>query len=120
MALKGLTLLMVLILALAGCATLAERCDTRPCWYDESKGPGVPYYDPNEPNPRKRNYYLGWDPLNPRKTIRIYATSGNLVISPYVYQPGSDSWLTLYRWGIYWPYVLPKYPCPNAYKYPYR
>jgi uncharacterized protein YceK len=30
MALKGLILLMVLILALAGCATLAERCDTRP------------------------------------------------------------------------------------------
>ena len=111
MALKGLTLLVILILALAGCAALAERCDTRPCWYDESKGPGVPYYDPNEPDPRKRTYYLGRDPTNLRRVIRLYSSTGTVPPNPYVYQPGSDSWLMLYRWGIYRPYIIPSKPC---------
>ena len=116
MATKGIALLMFLVLA--GC-WLPQRCNTRPCWYDESKGPGVPYYDPNEP-PWKRTYYLGRDPTNLSRVIRLYGSTGTVAPNPYVYQPGSDSWLTLYRWGIYRPYVLPKCPYPNAYKYPHR
>lgn len=103
--------LLLLLLAgcvLAGCSGLPHRCDTSPCWYDESKGPGAPYYDPNEPDPTKRYYYLGKDPLDLRRVIRIYPSTGTVPPNPYIYWPCPNSYMSLYRWSIIRPYVFPK------------
>jgi len=109
---KGLTFLAAVMAALwlAGCGGLSGRCDTRPCWYDESRGVGAPYYDPNA-EPGKQYYYLGRDPTNLKMVIRLYGTTGYYPPNPYVYQPGSGTWTRLYRWSTIRPYVLPK--CPH-------
>ena len=107
MATKGITLLMVLVLA--GCCCLPQRCDTHPCWYDESKGPGVPYYDPNEPVPWKRTYYLGRDPTNLNRVIRLYASGGYTPYS-YSYHPSPERWTAVWRWNTIRPYVIPRCP----------
>mgnify|MGYP005842665747 FL=1 len=108
---KGLTWWAAFLAALwlGGC-TLPHRCDTRPCWYDESRGFGATYYDPNA-EPGKQHYYLGRDPTNLKKVVRIYGATGHYPPNPYVYQPGSGSWTSLYRWSTIRPYVLPK--CPH-------
>lgn len=92
---------------LAGCCGLPQRCDTHPCWYDESKGPGAPYYDPTA-EPGKQHYYLGRDPTNLNRVVRLYPSTGTVAPNPYVYQPGSGSWMSLYRWSIIRPYLIPQ------------
>jgi hypothetical protein len=108
---KGLTFLaaFMAMLWVGGCGGLPYRCDTRPCWYDESRGVGAPYHDP-QAEPGKQYYYLGRDPANLKKVIRLYGATGYYPPNPYVYQPGSESWTGLYRWGTYRPYILPDCP----------
>jgi hypothetical protein len=109
---KGMTFLaaFMAVLVFGGCGGLPYRCDTRPCWYDVSLGVGAPYYDPNA-EPGKQHYYLGRDPTNLKRVIRLYGSTGYYSPNPYVYQPGSGAWTRLYRWSTVRPYVLPK--CPH-------
>ncbi|MBM4285695.1 MAG: hypothetical protein FJ128_10675 [Deltaproteobacteria bacterium] len=105
---KGLTLLaaFMAMLWVGGCGGLPYRCSTRPCWYDESRGVGATYYDP-QAEPGKQHYYLGRDPSNLKKVIRLYGSTGYYPPNPYVYQPGSSSWGALCRWSIVRPYIIP-------------